>query len=56
MTFFRQIRTAGLTALLLAAALPARADIDLGAMDLLTSDSPTSPVPQCGAHRGAGPL
>ncbi|MGL4845513.1 MAG: MipA/OmpV family protein [Aeromonas veronii] len=46
MTFFRQIRAAGLTALLLAAAMPARADIDLGAMDLLTSDSPTSPVPQ----------
>lgn len=33
MTFLRQIRAAGLTALLLAAAMPARADIDLGAME-----------------------
>ncbi|XEI31676.1 hypothetical protein NMD14_12920 [Aeromonas veronii] len=46
MSFFRQIRAAGLTVLLLAAAMPVRADIDLGAMGLLTSDSPTSPVPQ----------
>ncbi|MFB2866240.1 MipA/OmpV family protein [Aeromonas sp. MdU4] len=46
MTFSRPLRLAGLTALLLASALPARADFDLGSMDLLTSDSPTSPVPQ----------
>ncbi|WP_429152008.1 MipA/OmpV family protein [Aeromonas hydrophila] len=46
MTFLRQIRAAGLTALLLAAAMPARADIDLGSLDLLSSANPSSPVPR----------
>ncbi len=46
MTLSRRITLGGLMALQLATVTPAQAEIDLGSVDMLASDSPTSPVPQ----------
>lgn len=46
MTLSRRTTLGGLMALLLATVTPAQAEIDLGSVDMLASDSPTSPVPQ----------
>ncbi|MFM4899755.1 MipA/OmpV family protein [Aeromonas hydrophila] len=45
MRVLQSIKRAGLAALLLTV-LPARADIDLGSLDLLSSANPSSPVPR----------
>ncbi len=46
MTLSRPITLGGLMALPLATVTPAQAEINLGSVDMLASDSPTSPVPQ----------